>query len=127
MPQDSDGRAFDQVAAEYNRHRPAYPDRVIDLACERAGLERGDHVLEIGCGTGQLTRSLLHRGLRVTAIELGARFDRASSHVSLQLDGWTPSAPLGAPDQLLEVEVPGLPLESPTFEACEQPVAHCLP
>jgi hypothetical protein len=28
-------------------------------------------VLEIGCGTGQLTRSLLARGLRVTAIEPG--------------------------------------------------------
>jgi SAM-dependent methyltransferase len=30
-------------------------------------------VLEIGCGTGQLTRSLLARGLRVTAIEPGER------------------------------------------------------
>src|SRR4051794_31965200 len=28
-------------------------------------------VLEIGCGTGQLTRSLLARGLRVTAVEPG--------------------------------------------------------
>jgi SAM-dependent methyltransferase len=30
-------------------------------------------VLEIGCGTGQLTRSLVARGLRVTAIEPGDR------------------------------------------------------
>jgi SAM-dependent methyltransferase len=30
-------------------------------------------VLEIGCGTGQLTRSLLARDLRVTAVEPGAR------------------------------------------------------
>jgi ubiquinone/menaquinone biosynthesis C-methylase UbiE len=30
-------------------------------------------VLEIGCGTGQLTRSPLARGLRVTAIEPGER------------------------------------------------------
>jgi SAM-dependent methyltransferase len=30
-------------------------------------------VLEIGCGTGQLTRSLLERGLRVTAVEPGER------------------------------------------------------
>jgi 16S rRNA A1518/A1519 N6-dimethyltransferase RsmA/KsgA/DIM1 with predicted DNA glycosylase/AP lyase activity len=28
-------------------------------------------VLEIGCGTGQLTRSLLARGLRVMAVEPG--------------------------------------------------------
>jgi SAM-dependent methyltransferase len=71
--QRSYGKVFDQVAAEYDRHRPTYPEQLIDLACETAGLERGDRVLEIGCGTGQLTRSLLARGLRVTAIEPGAQ------------------------------------------------------
>jgi SAM-dependent methyltransferase len=70
--QRSYGEVFNQVAAEYDRHRPTYPEQLIDLACRVAGLERGDQVLEIGCGTGQLTRSLLARGLRVTAIEPGA-------------------------------------------------------
>ena len=71
--QRSYGKAFDQVASEYDRHRPTYPEELIDLACELAGLEHGNRVLEIGCGTGQLTRSLLARGLRVTAIEPGAQ------------------------------------------------------
>ena len=71
--QRSYGKVFDQVAVEYDRHRPTYPEQLISLACELAGLERGDRVLEIGCGTGQLTRSLLARGLRVTAIEPGAQ------------------------------------------------------
>jgi ubiquinone/menaquinone biosynthesis C-methylase UbiE len=71
--QRSSAKVFNQVAVEYDRQRPTYPEQLVDLACEVAGLERGDQVLEIGCGTGQLTRSLLARGLRVTAIEPGAQ------------------------------------------------------
>jgi SAM-dependent methyltransferase len=67
------GEVFDEVAEEYDRHRPAYPDALIDRACEVGGLVPGAAVLEIGCGTGQLTRSLLARGLQVTAIEPGER------------------------------------------------------
>ncbi len=67
----SPAKAFNQIAAEYDRHRPTYPDALIDQACEAAGIIAGARVLEIGCGTGQLTRSLLARGLRVTALEPG--------------------------------------------------------
>ena len=65
------GTVFDGVAAEYDRHRPAYPGELIDQACQVAGIGPGDRVLEIGCGTGQLTRGLLARGLHVTAVEPG--------------------------------------------------------
>ena len=65
------GRVFDEIAAEYDRHRPAYPDELIDQACRVAGIGSGDLVLEVGCGSGQLTRSLAGRGLRVTALEPG--------------------------------------------------------
>ena len=73
---------FDQIADDYDRHRPGYPDALIDGACELAGIGDGDAVLEIGCGTGQLTRSLLARGLRVTAVEPGRQLiARARAHL----------------------------------------------
>jgi ubiquinone/menaquinone biosynthesis C-methylase UbiE len=65
------GTVFDEIAAEYDRHRPAYPDELVDRACQVAGIGSGDRVLEVGCGTGQLTRSLAARGLHVTALEPG--------------------------------------------------------
>jgi len=70
------GTVFDEVADEYDRTRPVYPDALVDRACEVAGLGPGDPVLEIGCGTGQLTRSLIGRGLRVTAVEPGGNLMR---------------------------------------------------
>jgi ubiquinone/menaquinone biosynthesis C-methylase UbiE len=74
---------FNEVADEYDRHRPTYPDTLIDRACEVAGIEPGTRVLEVGCGTGQLTRSLLARGLRVTAVEPGRELiARARDHLA---------------------------------------------
>ena len=65
------GKVFDEIAAEYDRRRPTYPDELVDQACQVAGIGSGDHVLEVGCGSGQLTRSLVARGLHVTALEPG--------------------------------------------------------
>jgi SAM-dependent methyltransferase len=88
MPSQADARSygtvFDQVADDYDRHRPGYPDVLVDKACEAAGIGPGSRVLEIGCGTGQLTRSLLARELRVTAVEPGAQL---LARARDQLDG----------------------------------------
>jgi SAM-dependent methyltransferase len=65
------GKVFDEVAAEYDRRRPTYPDELVDQACQVAGIGSGDDVLEVGCGSGQLTRGLVARGLRVTVVEPG--------------------------------------------------------
>jgi ubiquinone/menaquinone biosynthesis C-methylase UbiE len=65
------GKVFDEVAVEYDRRRPAYPDELVDQACQVAGIGSGAHVLEVGSGSGQLTRALAARGLHVTALEPG--------------------------------------------------------
>jgi ubiquinone/menaquinone biosynthesis C-methylase UbiE len=65
------GKVFDEIAAEYDRRRPTYPGELVDQACQVAGIGSGDHVLEVGCGSGQLTRGLVARGLHVTALEPG--------------------------------------------------------
>jgi ubiquinone/menaquinone biosynthesis C-methylase UbiE len=64
---------FDGVAEDYDRFRPAYPPALVDEACSLAGLRAGSRVLEIGCGTGQLTAALVERGLRVEAVDPGPR------------------------------------------------------
>lgn len=58
---------FGSVAELYDRARPSYPDAVFD---DLRKLVDGKRVLEIGCGTGQATRSLVARGFRVTCVEL---------------------------------------------------------
>ena len=73
------GKVFNEVAVEYDRNRPTYPGALVDQACEVAAITDGDRVLEVGCGTGQLTRSLLARGLRVTALEPGDQLIRIAA------------------------------------------------
>ena len=63
---------FDQAAEDYQRTRPVCPPQLFDDLIDLAGLEAGDRLLEIGCGTGQATVPLAERGLSVTAVELGA-------------------------------------------------------
>jgi trans-aconitate methyltransferase len=58
---------FDLAAEDYQRTRPVCPPQLFDDLIDRAGLEAGDRVIEIGCGTGQATVPLAERGLAVTA------------------------------------------------------------
>ena len=67
----ADARLFNEVPELYDRVRPTYPEALwADLAAI-TGLDRGSSVLEVGCGTGQATRSLASLGYQVTAIEPG--------------------------------------------------------
>ena len=65
------GSVFNEVPELYDRTRPTYPDALFADLTEITGLGQGSRVLEVGCGTGQATRSLAPLGCEVTAVEPG--------------------------------------------------------
>jgi SAM-dependent methyltransferase len=65
------GRVFDEVPELYDRVRPGYPDQLFADLATLTRTSAGTPVLEVGCGTGQATRSLAALGCPVTAVEPG--------------------------------------------------------
>jgi ubiquinone/menaquinone biosynthesis C-methylase UbiE len=61
---------FDGIAERYEASRPGYPAHVVEFVTTTAGLGPGAAVLEIGCGTGQLTERLAYAGIGLTAIDI---------------------------------------------------------
>ena len=62
-------RAFGLTAETYERARPTYPAEALDWVAEAAALHPGDVVVDVGAGTGKLTRLLVERGYDVVAVE----------------------------------------------------------
>ncbi|NYD23446.1 SAM-dependent methyltransferase [Kineococcus aurantiacus] len=93
-------RSFGAVADVYDRARPSYPAEALDWLLP-AGARR---VLDLGAGTGKLTRSLVARGLDVVAVEPAAgmreQFAKVLPGVEV-LDGTGESIPL--PDGSVDV------------------------
>ena len=57
--------SFGAAADSYQRGRPHYPPSVVEWLVPR----RATSVLDLGAGTGKLTRPLVEAGLKVTAVE----------------------------------------------------------
>ncbi len=66
------GRVFNEVPELYDRVRPGYPDELFADLVAVTGMDERSSVLEVGCGTGQATRSLARLAGAVTAVEAGA-------------------------------------------------------
>jgi SAM-dependent methyltransferase len=62
---------FERIAVAYDQARPGYPPALFAALASTCGLNASDRVLEIGCGTGQATRSLAERGCEIRCVELG--------------------------------------------------------
>ncbi len=64
---------FDQVADAYDRLRSHYPAGLFDDIAAYAGKTPAARALEIGCGTGQATKSLANRAISIVCLEPGPR------------------------------------------------------
>jgi len=60
---------FGEVAEQYDRFRPGYPDALVERVLAHARLPMHGRILEIGCGTGKATQSFAERGHAITCLE----------------------------------------------------------
>jgi len=70
--------AFDQIASVYKVARPDYPEALIEDVVSYADLKQSDHILEVGCGTGQATKSFAKRGFPIVAMDPGSEMLRGA-------------------------------------------------
>jgi SAM-dependent methyltransferase len=61
--------AFGRTAREYELGRPLWPEELLDRVIAELGLDSEASVLDLGAGTGKLTRALVPRFARVAAVE----------------------------------------------------------
>jgi SAM-dependent methyltransferase len=79
--------SFDEVADLYDRARPPYPAELIADLVAAGDLGPGSRVLEVGCGSGQLTVSLAKQGAGVVAVEVGPRLAELARRRTAHFDG----------------------------------------
>jgi SAM-dependent methyltransferase len=91
---------FASAADLYERARPSYPQEAVDWLVAQTGLGSGSTVVDLGAGTGKLTRLLLPTGARVIAVEPIPEM-RAHIEGAEVLDGTAEAIPL--PDASADV------------------------
>jgi trans-aconitate methyltransferase len=65
---------FNEVASEYDKYRPNYPDQLFLDILDYAPIKPIDSILEIGCGTGQATKGFVELGYdNMTCVELNQK------------------------------------------------------
>ncbi|MGZ4132935.1 MAG: class I SAM-dependent methyltransferase [Actinomycetota bacterium] len=68
---------FERAADAYERGRPDFPAPAVAFLTERLGLRAGRTLVELGAGTGKLTRLLAPTGARIVAVEPVAQMREA--------------------------------------------------
>jgi SAM-dependent methyltransferase len=68
-PKEAPPDAFGRTAREYELGRPGWPEELLERVVAEVGLGPDAEVLDLGAGTGKLTRALVERFARVIAVE----------------------------------------------------------
>ncbi|GAB3967702.1 class I SAM-dependent methyltransferase [Plantactinospora veratri] len=117
MVDQSHALSFGAAAGNYDRYRPSYPEPAVGWA---VGRPAPAEVLDLGAGTGILTRVLLRLGHRVTPVEpdpgMRARLDTATPGTVARA-GSAERVPL--PDGSVDAIVAGQ-----AYHWFDHPVAH---
>ena len=95
-------RGYDQAADEYERGRPSYPAAAVGCLADECRIRPSSTVLELGAGTGKLTRQMWRRAAKWIAVE--------------------PSAPMRA---ILEETIPEVEAVDGTAESIPLPDSSC--
>jgi SAM-dependent methyltransferase len=66
--------AFNVAADAYDRFMGRYSAVLTPQMVDFAGVEAGEHVLDVGCGPGALVAELIDRGARVSAVDPSPTF-----------------------------------------------------
>jgi SAM-dependent methyltransferase len=91
-------RGFAPTTELYEKIRPEYPHAAVDILVRELGIARGRIVVDVGAGTGKLTRALVRTGATVIAVEplaemrerlaenvpLAVPFDGTAEHMALR-------------------------------------------
>jgi ubiquinone/menaquinone biosynthesis C-methylase UbiE len=81
-------KRFSDRVANYATYRPGYPDSLVGFLVENGTRGPGKVVADIGSGTGILTGPLLHKGLKVYAIEPNGEMREQAEKELSSLEGF---------------------------------------
>jgi SAM-dependent methyltransferase len=78
-------RGFEAAASLFERSRPEYPAEAVDLLARALPLRPGRTLLDLGAGTGKLSRLAAARGATVVALEPSAAMIRQAGGEGVRL------------------------------------------
>lgn len=102
------GRAFDwgRASADYAKYRDIYPQEFYDKIINRGLCVSGQHVLDVGTGTGVLPRNLYRYGARWTGTDISENQIAQAKALSAGMDinyYAQPTEKIDFPDQTFDV------------------------